>query len=123
MNADTFTPRGRPADLHSTETYCRDCGAIWRAASRICHCPACHRTFTGLAGFDGHQVTVCDRCTVDEPCVKGNHRGAWRVVCVADAATQSEIAADVAGRYKVPVEHADRLVKARAARQANRGAA
>lgn len=93
-----WTPPGRPDDLRPGDTYCRDCGVKWRGASRICHCRKCHRSFTGLAGFDAHQTTVCDRCTVDKPCDHGSHQGAWHVVCRTGVLARAEIAADASGR-------------------------
>lgn len=72
---------GRPDDLAHGETWCV-CGAIWRGASRICHCMECHRTFTGLAGFDRH-FTVED----------------GELVCADDRA---QLTADPDGRYRAP---------------------
>jgi hypothetical protein len=38
---------------------CGGCDTRWTGAN-VCHCAACHRTFTGVSGFDRHRVRgVC----------------------------------------------------------------
>lgn len=36
---------------------CR-CEAVW-SGSRVCHCSACHYTFSSLGGFDQHRPPEC----------------------------------------------------------------
>lgn len=45
----------KPGNLLPSDTYCRDCGAMWTASSRICHCVKCHATFTDEDAFTAHQ--------------------------------------------------------------------
>lgn len=46
---------------------CGKCPARWDGAN-FCHCPECHRTFTGITGFDLHRVGTLDdrRCDVNQ---------------------------------------------------------
>ena len=96
---EEYVPTNRPKDLGPKEFYCRHCGAIWKA-SRICHCVACHQTFTGFEGFDQHQVSVCDACTVDDPCQYGKHPQPWRTACRETPVGGARMAADADGRYR-----------------------
>lgn len=49
MSPIQTTPENRPG------TYTCRCGAHWGGLSTG-HCPACHRTFTGITAFDKHRT-------------------------------------------------------------------
>lgn len=34
---------------------CGGCDADWGQATKVCHCAACHETFTTVANFDRHR--------------------------------------------------------------------
>jgi hypothetical protein len=63
---------------------CYGCKATW-TGYRICHCAACHMTFTAVGGFDAHRIGRDDarRClTPAELTDKGyepNDRNQWRI--------------------------------------------
>lgn len=56
---------------------CPRCPAVWTGTS-ICHCGACHRTFSGIKLFDNHRRG--GRCTdpVDQRNVLRCEAGVWR---------------------------------------------
>ncbi len=60
---------------------CAACGDSWTGRN-LCHCSACHQTFTGITAFDRHRVgdhfAGTRRCT--EPAevqLLRNHNGHW----------------------------------------------
>lgn len=56
---------------------CGGCQERWSGAS-VCHCAACHRTFTGVGPFDYHRAgNQCrDPRTVKKPMLT-DHLGRW----------------------------------------------
>jgi len=49
-----MTTRGRdPANHYKPR--CRTCGTTWTGQA-VCHCGACHESFTSLSAFDAHQI-------------------------------------------------------------------
>lgn len=68
--------------------HCEHCGQHW-TGQKVCHCAACHLTFTAVGGFDFHRTrTIPRRCqTSDELRANGyepNDRNQWRKPAPAD---------------------------------------
>lgn len=67
---------------------CSKCPAEWTGAT-MCHCSACHETFTGITLFDAHRIrgacadpaaVLCGPKTAraGESLMRRDSRGVWR---------------------------------------------
>ena len=69
------------------ELTCPRCDTIWQqAGNRTGHCSACHRTFSGLAAFDGHQTIERGTVTCHDPATLRDRHGAPRWKATVDTA-------------------------------------
>jgi hypothetical protein len=48
------TATGKAGNRHPSVIECGGCGERWTGLTP-CHCPACHRTFSGITAFDKHR--------------------------------------------------------------------
>jgi len=70
------------------KVYCASCSAVWTAISRICHCGACHETFSTVSLFDMHRLRGdcldpagltrgSESKDAGEPLMRRDKRGIW----------------------------------------------